>query len=265
MTGTVTTPRAKLLQGIGIGAVAGAMAGLFGVGGGIIIVPALTMIMKMPRRMAHGTSLAAVLPVAVSGLIGYWTGDEVDWAVAGCLAVGAVGGAVVGTRILHVVPVRALAFAFAALMLLTAAELFLSTGEGEGRSEMSVALAVGLLLLGLVSGTLAGLLGVGGGVVMVPAMVLLFGMPAATAKGTSLAVIIPTSIMGTWRNRKQSNADLPVAAGIGLAGVLTAFALSQVSIQLDEDLANALFGALLLVVAIRMIVEQLRAGPAESH
>jgi uncharacterized protein len=255
------TGRDRILKAAALGAVAGGMAGLFGVGGGIIIVPALTMVLKLPRRLAHGTSLAAVLPVAASGLVGYWTGGKVDWAVAGLLTAGAVVGAVLGTRLLRTVPLRVLAYGFATLLVITAVELFLNSAGGDGRSDLTLPMALGLLALGLFSGVLAGLLGVGGGVVMVPGMILLFHMLPAVAKGTSLAVIIPTSIAGTWRNLKLGNADLPVAGVVGATGVVTAFIVSRISVSLDEDLSNALFAVLLLAVAVRMVVEQLRAGP----
>ena len=105
----------------------------------------------------------------------------------------------------------------------------------------------------MTSGVLAGLLGVGGGIIMVPAMVVLWGIPPAVAKGTSLAVIIPTSIMGTWRNRHHGNADMPVAVMVGLAGVVSAFVASKISIGMSETTSNVLFALLLIAVAARML------------
>src|SRR5690606_5847810 len=168
-------------------------------------------------------------------------------------------------RLLHVVPVRALAFGFAAILLASAIELILHTGSEVGRSELTLAAAAGLFLLGLAAGTLAGLLGVGGGVVLVPGMVILFHLLPATAKGTSLAVIIPTALAGTWRNLRERNADVAVATAVGLAGVLTAFAMSKVSVSLDEDVANAMFAVLMILVAVRMVYEQLSRRPAAAH
>lgn len=109
-------------------------------------------------------------------------------------------------------------------------------------------------VIGLIGGISSGLFGVGGGVVMVPAMIILFGVPAAVAKGTSLAVIIPTSLVATARNMRKGNADLPVAVAVGLAGVASAYLASQISVGLDESTSNALFAALLSVVAVRMIL-----------
>src|SRR5690606_17542245 len=120
------------------------------------------------------------------------------------------------------------------LLLVTAVRMLLDHADGGGRADLTVGAALALALLGVASGVLAGLLGVGGGIVMVPAMVVLLGMPAAVAKGTSLAVIIPTSVMGTWRNRRNGKADLPAAVIVGLAGMVSAFAGSKISVGMSE-------------------------------
>jgi uncharacterized membrane protein YfcA len=236
-----------------LGLLAGFLSGLFGVGGGILIVPVLVIAMRMDQRLAHGTSLAAVLPIAVSGVVGFALEGSVDWPVALALVAGAMGGAVIGTHWLHRLPTHVLAYGFAALLLASAVRLVLDHSEATGRSELDALAVVALVLLGLLSGTLAGLLGVGGGVVMVPAMIIAFGIPGAVAKGTSLAVIIPTAIVATARNLRGANADLPVAAAVGLAGVASAFVASKISVGLDEQLSNALFAALLTIVALRMV------------
>ena len=247
-------------KGAVIGVVAGFLSGVFGVGGGILIVPALVLAAGYEQRLAHGTSLASVLPIAASGLVGFAVQDSVDWVAALLLVAGSVLGAMVGTRLLQVLPVRALALAFTGLLLATAAQLVLSSPDGEGRGALTVATAVGLALLGLGAGTLAGLLGVGGGVVMVPGMVLLFGLSAAVAKGTSLAVIIPTATAATRRNLKVGNADLEAAAAIGLSGMATALLASRLSVLMSEATANGLFALLLLVLAARMGLS-LRSSP----
>jgi uncharacterized membrane protein YfcA len=248
-----------------LGLVAGFLGGLFGVGGGILIVPALVLFMHMDQRLAHGTSLAAVLPIAVSSLIGYTLADKVDWPVGVLLAVGAVGGAVVGTHILHVLPQRVLGYVFAVFLLLTAVRLVADHASAAGRSDLTVGRGALLVLIGVVTGVLAGLLGVGGGIVMVPAMIVLFGIPAVVAKGTSLAVIVPTAVMGTWRNRTKGNTDLRVAAVVGVAGIVSAFVASQVSVGLSETTSNVLFATLLTAVAVRMLIQlrsTRRARPA---
>jgi uncharacterized protein len=163
-------------------------------------------------------------------------------------------GAVIGTHWLHVLPTWVLAYAFAAVMLVSAVRLVVGESDASGRDELGLAGVLVLVVVGLVSGTLAGLLGVGGGVVMVPAQIILFGIPAAVAKGTSLAVIVPTAVMATVRNVKKGNADIGIGAVVGVAGVVSAFLASRISVGLDEDLSNAMFAALLAFVAVRMLV-----------
>lgn len=241
---------AILIVGVG----AGFLSGVFGVGGGILIVPGLVIIAKMDQRLAHGTSLAAVLPIAASSAVTYALHGNIDWPVALFLAVGAVTGAVLGTRLLHVLPHRALSIVFAVVLLVSAVRLFIPM-TAEGRIELSVPMCIALVFVGLATGVLAGLLGVGGGIILVPAMILLLGVPPVIAKGTSLAVIIPTAVMGTWRNRRRNNADIRAAALLGAAGIVTAFMGAWVADRMSDDLSNSLFAALLVVVAVRLLRE----------
>lgn len=246
-----------------VGALAGLLAGVFGVGGGILVVPGLVLITTMSQRLAHGTSLGAVLPIAAASSIGYAAHGNIDLPVALWLAIGAVGGAIVGTRLLHVLPARTLGVMFAAVLLLSAVRLFFPT-EADGRGALTVAAAAGLVAIGLTTGILAGLLGIGGGVVMVPAMILLLGVPPVVAKGTSTLVIVPTSIMGTWRNHRRNNVDLRSAAVVGGAGVVTAAIGSIVADRMSDTVSNILFATLLVVVAGRLVSQLLRDRQAEA-
>ena len=239
---------------VAIGVGAGLLSGMFGVGGGILVVPALVLLLRFDQRLANGTSLGAVLPISVASLVTYWSHDNVDWWMAMWLAIGALGGAVLGTKWIHVLPRRVLGYLFATMLIATAVRLFIPM-TADGRDPITVVTAIALILIGLATGTLAGLLGIGGGVVMVPAMVVLFSEPNVVAKGTSVAVIIPTSIMGTWRNWKADNIDLKVAAIVGFGGIVSAVAGGVIADQMSEDLSNILFASLVLVVAARMIFD----------
>ena len=237
-----------------VGIAAGFLSGMFGVGGGILIVPGLVLVAKMDQRIAHGTSLAAVLPISAASLLSYWSHDHVDWRVSGCLAIGALMGAVLGTKLLNVLPHRVLAVAFAGILLVTAIRLFLPLDPGM-RETLHLGTIVALIAIGVATGILAGLLGVGGGVVMVPAMMMLLHIPPAIAKGTSVAVIIPTSLMGTYRNRTKKNVDLRAAAIVGLGGIPSAIVGGWISARMSDSVSNVLFATLLLVVAIRLVLQ----------
>jgi hypothetical protein len=253
----------KLSHAALVGVAAGLLGGLFGVGGGLIIVPGLVGFAHMERRLAHGTSLAATLPIALASLVTYLAHGNVDWPVALFLAIGAIAGAIVGTQLLHVIPKNVLVMVFVITVLATATRLLISS-DSTGRAELTIVSALLLVLVGFFTGTLAGLLGIGGGVIMVPAMVVGLGMVPALAKGTSVAVIVPTSIMGTIRNRKKANADIHVAAVVGSCGAVTAVIGATISDRMSDSLSNIMFAALLLFVAITQLLS-LRSRPSDRE
>ena len=243
---TTTRPNLRIVALVGLAA--GALGGLFGVGGVLIIVPGLVLVAQLERRLAHGTSLAATLPIALASLSTYVVNGNVDWAIAPLMAIGTVTGAIVGTKLLTILPKRTITILFIVTVLATAVRLFLAT-ETTGRDNLTAWSAVLLVLIGLATGTLSGLLGIGGGIVMVPAMVVLFGMVPLIAKGTSVAVIVPTSIVGTLRNRANANVDLKVAAVAGGCGVLSAIAGGIIADDISTGVSNMMFGVLLIFVA----------------
>lgn len=244
----------RLLAAGAVGVAAGLASGLFGVGGGIVIVPALVALVGLDQRLAHGTSLTAIAPIALVGAAGYASGEEVDSLVAVLTTVGALAGAPLGVALLGRLPERRLRIGFVALLVASAVRLVLVTADGTGRGDVTLLLAALYLATGLVSGVLAGVMGVGGGIVMVPAFTILFGMPITLAKGTSLAVIAPTAVLGTVRNRQQGTTDLRVGVVVGLAGVLSAWLASQLSLGLDPRLSRVTFAGLILVAVGRMAV-----------
>ncbi len=253
----------RFSHAIVVGLAAGLLGGLFGVGGGLIIVPGLVSLAGMDRRLAHGTSLAATLPIAAASLITYVSHGNVDWAVALFLAIGAIAGAIVGTTLLHVIPKNVLVIVFVVTVLATATRLAISS-DSTGRADLTVAMAILLIVIGVLTGTLAGLLGIGGGVIMVPAMVVILGMMPVVAKGTSVAVIVPTAIMGTIRNRKKSNADIRVAAVVGGFGAASAVVGGTISDRLSVQISNIMFAGLLLFVAVTQLLS-LRSKPTPAQ
>jgi uncharacterized membrane protein YfcA len=217
------------------------------------MVPALVLVLGMGQRLAHGTSLAAIVPIATAGVVGYAVAGELDVAVAVCLVAGsATVGAPLGTYLLRIMPIRLLAGVFSLVMLATAVHLVAGDAEAPGRGDLTLGTVLALVAVGVLAGTLSGLLGVGGGVITVPALIVLIGLPAVVAKGSSLLVIIPTAAVGTQRNRAHDNVDLRVALVLGLSGLVSSYAASQLSVELDERLSNRLFAALLIVVAVKL-------------
>lgn len=238
-----------------VGLTAGLLSGIFGVGGGILIVPGLMWVSSMEQRRAHGTSLAAVLPIALFGLTTYVAHRHVNVGAAVALTAGSLLGTVIGTAWLARAPKRTLSLSFAVLLFVSAARLLFDITAATEHA-MTMTSAVVLVVTGFVAGVLAGLLGIGGGIVMVPAMMLVLGLAPVVAKGTSLAVIVPTSIIGTWRNRRNLQVDMRAAAIVGLSGAGCAVAGAFIADVLPDRLSNLLFAGLLTVMGARLAMRQ---------
>lgn len=111
---------------------------------------------------------------------------------------------------------------------------------------------VALVALGLLAGVAAAALGLGGGIIFVPSLVVLFGFEQHIAQGTSLAVIFPTAIVATLAHARLGNVRWRLALPIGLAGIVGAVLGAQVALQLDADLLRRMFGVFLILLAVRM-------------
>ena len=107
--------------------------------------------------------------------------------------------------------------------------------------------------IGIVAGLLSGLMGIGGGIVMVPAMTLLLGVEQHVAQGISLLVIVPTAIVGATTHFRHGNVDLKIATTLGLFSILGGLLGSQVAQGLERQWLQLLFGLLLLYTGSRML------------
>lgn len=241
-----------------IGLLAGLLSGLFGVGGGTVIVPLLVFLLKFDQRFAAGTSLAAIIPSATVGVISYALSGSVAWIPALILAAGAVVGAQIGTWLLPRMPITALRWGFVTFLVIVIVSLYFVIPSRDAVLEITWLSAVGFVALGLVTGVLAGLLGVGGGVIVVPALMLLFGASDLVAKGTSLLMMIPTAVSGTIGNVRRRNVDLVAAALIGGAACTTTALGAWIATLVDPFVANVLFSIFLVIIAVQMAVRALR-------
>ena len=257
-TGEDARPRWVLA---GVGLAAGFIAGLFGVGGGILIAPGLMLLGGLPQRLAHGTSLATSALLAVAGIAAYALSGSVDVPTALLIFAGSWLGVLVGVDLLNRIRIRTLQVAFVILLGVAAGRLLAGTPGGTGEITLTPAIGFALAGVGLLVGLLAGLLGIGGGVIVVPALVLLFEVADLTAKGTSLMVVLPTAVVGTLRNMRHGNVDLRGALVTGAGGVASAFGGALLAGVISPRLSMGLFAGFLLLIAVRMLSRMIWAGP----
>ncbi|MDQ0894370.1 sulfite exporter TauE/SafE family protein [Agromyces ramosus] len=239
---------------IALGLAAGYLSGLFGVGGGIVVVPAL-MLLGFSQRLAAGTSVAAILPTAVVGAVSYALSGNVDWIAGALLAVGVVGGAQIGTYLLARIPKTPLFWSFIAFLVITVVSLWIVVPQRDDVIALNPLTAVALCIVGVITGVLSGLLGVGGGIVVVPVLMFFFGASDLVAKGTSLLMMVPGSVSATVGNARRRNIDVRAAAFVGITacvasplGLLTATAITPFW-------SNVAFSVLITGVAIQLLVK----------
>jgi uncharacterized membrane protein YfcA len=243
---------------IGIGLLAGLLSGLFGVGGGTVIVPLLVLFLHFDQRLAAGTSLAAIIPTASVGVVSYAVSGSVAWIPAIILAAGAVVGAQIGTRLLPRISQTALRWGFVGFLVIVIVSLFLVVPSRDAAFELTWGTGAALIAVGIGTGILAGLIGVGGGVIVVPVLMLAFGTSDLVAKGPSLLMMIPTAISGTIGNVRNRNVDLRAAAVIGLAACTTTALGAWIATLIDPAAGNILFAAYLVVIAVQMAVKAVK-------
>lgn len=252
-----TPPRASILALAILGLTAGFLSGLFGIGGGIIVVPAL-LLLGYDQRRAAGTSVAAILPASVVGTIGYALSGHIDWIAGLALAVGVVVGAQIGTFLLARLSRRVLFWSFLVFLVFSAASLWFSVPSRDDAIDITVWTVIALGLAGVMTGILSGVLGVGGGVIVVPALMFFFGASDLIAKGTSLFMMIPGSISATIGNVRRDNVDLRGGLCVGIAaclasplGLLTATAITPLW-------SNIAFSVLIAAITVQLVVRNLR-------
>ncbi|QIM15353.1 sulfite exporter TauE/SafE family protein [Leucobacter insecticola] len=253
------TQRPRFLPLLLLGVAAGVLSGLFGVGGGTIIVPGLVLWLGMQQKLAAGTSVAAILPTATVGAISYAVQGHVDWVAAACLAVGIVVGAQLGSYLLARVSKAALQWGFMGFLLVVIVSLWVVVPQRGDEIAMSPLVAVLLVLTGLVTGVISGLIGVGGGIVVVPVLMFFFGANDLAAKGSSLVMMIPGSISGTLGNIRRSNVDLRSAAIIGISASVCVPFSSVLAALIDPFVSNVLFSLYLAFVLTQMLWRALKS------
>lgn len=248
---------------LAIGVAGGLSSGLLGVGGGIVLVPLMTRFLGLDQRRATGTSLSILIFTAIAAALAYRAAGPVDIARAAWLALGAIPAATLGANATARFSSQRLRQAFGLLMILVGLRMCLvNLPAGTWLDQPGAAGIACDIATGFVVGFLSGFLGVGGGTVLVPILTLLFGLAQHDAQGISLFMIIPTSIVGAWTHLRLGNVERPIIAPIALSSVVAAVAGAALAFLASGPLLRVLFGALLVVIGVRMMRHAPRAHEA---
>lgn len=249
---------AKALALIGIGTVSGFFSGLFGIGGGLIIVPALVVLLKLDHKRAVATSLLAILPAVTVSMIAYAVQGSIYWGVGVLLAIGAVVGAQLGAWLLRRISRRLAQGIFVGFVAVMVVQLLIVIPNRDAVFTLTWLNGAGLLALGLVAGALSSLLGIGGGGVAVPIMMVWFGLGDLAAKGAALVMMLPGVGSGLYSNLRRHMVNISAGVIIGIGAVLTGPLGAWVAHLISAQVAAWLFAAFLVVIGVSMAREALR-------
>lgn len=236
-----------------LGVVGGVLSGVVGVGGGIVFVPALVYVVGWDIKEAVAASLVIII---FASLTGTWrnvkSNDPVDWRTALILSSTVAPATLIGVYISNVSSSTVVEVVFAVILL----ALAYPTARGRPDfDENSKKIPVPLVLLaGLFIGALSGLVGVGGGVVMVPLMVLGLGLATKRAVSTSLAVIMFTGVVGSIGYIATGFSDLVTLPPLIVGSMLGAVLGVRIRDWLPERALKIGFACFMVVTALRTLV-----------
>lgn len=239
------------------------------------MVPLQVIWSRTSQRRASGTSLAAIVPIALVGAAVYYFGKgkpQVDLVVALFLVMGSVVGAFAGAHASRRVPERALKILVAVMLFAVGVkevhDAWLGAAaalSGQVGGKLDLVQYLLITVAGFVIGVLSGLTGVGGGVFLVPTMAVGFGIAQRIAQGTSLVAILPTAAVGALTHYRHGNVDLRAAGWIAAAGVPASLVGAALALWLPERILLGLFGLFLLFAAFRTWPRRNKRAVADSE
>lgn len=245
-----------------IGVVAGVFAGLFGIGGGIIIVPSLILLAGFPLVKATGTSLAAILlPVGILGVVAYYRAKVIDLRASAFIAAGLLTSVVAGAWLANTLPAGLMQKFFAIFCLYVSWNFIDPVRRCRKWRDLAATAAPEpptdphpspwpLVAIGLLAGVMAGMFGIGGGNIIVPLLTLALHYPPKRAIATSLgAILFPFGIPGVLVYHRAGNLDLGAAAWIAGGLFLGTVIGARVTIRLPGRTVKLFYGLFLIFVA----------------
>jgi uncharacterized membrane protein YfcA len=240
----------EAVLGVLLGLVSGILSGLFGVGGGIVMTPGIQVLLGAAPIVALATPLPAIFPTALTGAYTYRQAGELDTRAAAWIVGPGIVGAVAGAALTDVIETNLLLVFTAALLAWQAAGILRGAETGAARGAPAPGTPSVLAGIGLAAGFVSGLLGIGGGLIMVPLLAGVLQMPLKRALGTSLLAIVALVIPGTIVHAALGHIDWAIFAVVTLGAVPGARVGARLALGARERTLRLLVGSFLLVIAV---------------
>ncbi|MGA5466720.1 sulfite exporter TauE/SafE family protein [Mycobacterium sp. NPDC050041] len=249
--------------GLALGALIGVLLGLLGGGGSILAVPALVYGMGFDVEQAIPISLIVVAAASAVGMLPKIRAKQVRWRMAAIFAAGGIPATVAGSAISAHLPQSVLMIGFAVVMVVAGIRMLTDQGAtgtackvdaGQVNWRRCAPRSVGA---GLLVGLLTGLFGVGGGFLIIPALVVVLGVEISTAVGTSLLIIVANSVTGVFSHLQGINVDWQVTAAFVAAAMATSLVAGYFGTKTNATRLQRWFAYLVFAVAAYVLVDTL--------
>jgi uncharacterized membrane protein YfcA len=239
-----------------IGLLAGAFGGLVGLGGGVVMIPLMVRFFGLNQHQAHGTSLAVLMFTGLTGAATYALKGNVDPLAAGVLAATAIVTARFGALFANSLPEWKLKMSFGIFIICMSVVLLLKPFYAQASHVPEMWLWVVILLLsGAVSGFISGLMGVGGGAIMVPAMVVVLGFGQHLAQGSALLAMVPAAAVGGYTHWRLKNVVTAIVPGLIVGIIIGTFSGGMLAQWLSDAVLGVIFAAVLIWLGCRDIMK----------
>ncbi|MER3428085.1 MAG: sulfite exporter TauE/SafE family protein [Pyrinomonas sp.] len=245
----------RLTLGLVLSAAIGASLGLLGGGGSIITLPVLVYVLGVDVYQAVGMSLAVVGATSLVGAALHGQRGRVSLKVGAVFGVFGAIGAMIGARLTHLLSPSALLLAFASLMLVVSVLMLTRESNAEAMAGPPRFNPVKAAAAGALVGALTGFLGVGGGFLVVPALIFFAGLTIRESIGTSLLVIAINSFAGLVGHLERERFDLRLTALVTLCAVGGALIGSALSHRISPRGLRKSFAVFVLAVALLLVAE----------
>ncbi|HVO67849.1 MAG TPA: sulfite exporter TauE/SafE family protein [Syntrophales bacterium] len=237
-----------------IGLIAGVVGGLVGLGGGVLMIPLMVSWKGIGQHKAHGTSLVAVAFTGIVGAVTYASFNALDIWAAIIVSAAALWPARLGAKYCCEVPELKLKRIFGVFLIFVSFFLLLKPYfPSFSHSHMSLWEILILLITGVATGFVSGIMGVGGGPLMIGGMVLLAGFDQYTAQGSSLLAMVPLAAVGAFTHWRLGNVEENLLKGIIPGIILGRYAGGSCAHFLPENILRFIFAAVLIWTGSRYV------------
>lgn len=219
-----------------IGFVGGFLSGLLGLGGGVVMLPLLTFVGKVPLKLATGTSLVHVFIASATGMLSHYRGRKVDLKVGLILGIAGVVGGFVGSFLSVPLSTRSLEYIYLSVVMLAVILLFITEKLDDENYNKGDFNKLAGITIGLGVGSITGLLGVGGGFIIIPLMTYFLKIPLRVTIGTSLLIILVISLGTIWAKFGVGHINLLITllviSGAAIGALLGAYVSRRTPVNL---------------------------------